>query len=428
MGVMMFWQYRISLFFLLTFLVVFLPLRYKKSITLLILFGCFAITGVMDYEYLIVEGNYKNPIFLTLVEIVIVQSVPFLISTYRDFRAMFVGFTAAAYVLTGNLVSSMLYIAGVNLLGNLLCQCTVHLLLLGILAWKIRKSSLDSMQNEGVKWGQLCLIPAMFYAAVYSMMAWPANLYEQPQNSLGVFCVIILMVISYIMIIQLFVKQKQNGEMRRSVEYLENYALHLKHEADAVREKEMEMAVLRHDLKYYSILINSYLEEQKTEKIRMLLKELNENIRATESERYCENFSVNSIVTHSAKRAQELGVHFMADMELPQKLEINEFELATVISNLLENAVNAAARAEKEERRFVRISTCGVKGQLMLHIENGCEQEPQISRTSGFPVSDISKQHGYGMQSVRAFERKHNAMFDFQVKENIFSVKMLVKI
>lgn len=426
--VMMFWQFRISLLFLLAFLVVFLPLRYGKAVTGIILLGCFTITGILDYWYLMEGENYKNPVVLTLIEIIIVQITPFLISEYRDFRAMFVGFTAAAYVLTGNVVSSVLYLAGVNLAVNLICQCLIHLLLLGGLAWKIYESFRESLKNEDLKWGELCMIPAMFYTSVYAMTTWPANIYDQPQNLLGVCCIMVLMVMSYIMIVQLFARQKQDNEMKRSMEYLENYASRLKHEADTVQEKEMEAAVMRHDLKHYSILINSYLEEGKKEEIRELLRELNEHVNETKSVRYCENLSVNGIVAHSAKRAKKLGIRFDVDMELPQKMEINEFELATVISNLLENAVNAASMADEEDKRFVRILAYGVKEQLILNMENGCLQEPQVSKITGFPVSAGSERHGYGMQSVRAFAKKNHAVFDFSVKEKIFSVKMLVKI
>lgn len=427
-NIMMFWQFRISVVFLLIFLVMFLPLRYGRLKTGFCLLGCFVVTGVLDYFLLVVKGDYQSPVALTLVEIVVVQITPFLISKYRDFRTMFVGFTAAAYVLAGNVISSLLFIAGVKLPVNILCQSLVHALLLGFLVAKMRESVLESLESSDLHWGELCMIPAMFYTAVYTLSTWPANIYRQPENLLGVCCILVLIVCSYVMIIQLFISQKRDSELKRGMEYLENYANRLKTEADTIHEKEREAAVMRHDLKHYSIMINSYLDEGRKDEIRDLLRELNEHVNETKTVRYCENLAVNGIIVHCAKQAAKQRIYFEASLEIPQKMQINEFEFATVVSNLMENAINAAAQIEDVNRRFVKISAHGVKGKLILQISNSCFSEPEISKFTGLPVSAGGGGHGYGMQSVRAFVNKNDAIFDFTWKDDIFYVKMLVRI
>lgn len=427
-SLLMFWQFRISVVFLLIFLAVFLPLRYGKRKTLLCLLGCLFFTGILEYYFFIVKKGQEFPVSLTLAEIVMVQAVPFLISQYRDFRAMFVGFTASAYVLAGNVISSVLYIAGVNLWVSVACQCGIHILLLGFLIWKIREPVLESLKAEHVPWGRLCVIPAMFYTVVYALSMWPANVYRQPENLLGVCCVLVLMICSYIMIIQLLEKQKQDSDLKRSVEYLENYAACLKKEADAILEKETEAAIMRHDLNHYSILISTYLEEGRTQEIRLVLKELNEHANATKFVRYCENLAVDGILSHCAKQAIKQRIKFIVNTEIPQKMRINEFEFATVVSNLLENAIHAASQIEEANLRFVKISSYGVKGQLVLIVSNGSLKKPKIRKSTGLPISDGGDGHGYGMRSVCAFAEKNGAVFDFAWEENIFSVKMLVKI
>jgi len=426
-ALILFWQHRISLFFLFIFLLVFLPLRKQKGRIALWMVSCYAITGIMDYLFLLV-GKYENPVFHTLGEIVLIQIVPFASSRYRDFRAMFVGFTAAVYVLAGNIACSVLYIAGAGFAANIICQCLIHSLLLGVLVRGIRGSFLESLENQELHWGKLCLIPALFYTAVYAIAMWPANIYTHPENILGVCSIMALMVVSYIMIIQIFANAKQEENRKRGIAYLETYASRLKYEADLIQEKEWESAVVRHDLRHYSILINSYLEEGREDEIRKLLQELNEHVGSMKTVRYCENLAVNGIITHCAKRAKQIGLRFEVDVEVPQKMRVNEFEFATVVSNLLENAVNAACKAEDEALRFVELSAHGVKGQLILSIRNGCREAPEISGITGLPVSDGGRQHGYGMQSVMAFARKNDAVFDFGVEDRIFSVKLLFQI
>ncbi len=426
--VMFFWEYRISMLFLLAFLVAFLPLRKNKKKIVVYLMLCYSLTGALDCLFFFTDAYSGTPVYHTLTEIAAVQTVPFLLSRYRDFRAMFVGFTAAVYVLAGNLACTIVYFLGGSMMVNIVCQCVVHLLLLVILVWKIREGFLHSLQNKELQWGALCLIPALFYVAVYACSMWPANIYRQPENLLGVVAILVLMVMSYIMIIQTVTMVWQEEEQKRSLIYLKNYAERLKYEADLIQEKEMETAVMRHDLRHYSILINTCLDEGREEDIRELLREWNSHISESRNVRYCENLMVNSIIEHCAKRAEELGIRFEADTEIPQKMNINEFEFATVVSNLLENAIHAAAKTGGEPYRFVKIAAYGVKGRLILNITNGFEIEPQISRITGLPISDGDGGHGYGMQSVCEFAKKTEAVFDFQAKEHIFSVKLLITI
>lgn len=107
--VMLFWQYRISMLFLLAFLAVFLPLRDNKKKIAGYMAACYIFTGLMDYRFFFTDAYYGLPVYHTLAEIVVVQTVPFVVGRYRDFRAVFVGFTAAAYVLAGNIACTVMH-------------------------------------------------------------------------------------------------------------------------------------------------------------------------------------------------------------------------------------------------------------------------------------------------------------------------------
>ncbi len=423
-----FWQFRISMFFVLCFMAVFLPLIQSKKKIAAGLVVCYGITALMDYLYFVVGGGNGNPLIFTLTEIVAVQAVPLTISRYHDFRAVFVGFTAAVYVLTGNIVSTTLLLTGVPFAVNFICQCLIHIVILFILAWYIREPFMEYLTNRDLPWGEMCVIPAMFYTAIYACSMWPANIYRQPENILGVTVILLLMVVVYIMIIKVFTTMKQQGENERRLESLEQYAKRLKIETDSLQEKEMEAAVLRHDLRHFSILINSYLEEGNEEKIRELLDELNERAALTKPVRYCENLALNGIIARHAALAKELGLRFKVEAEIPREMSINEFEFATVASNLLENAVNAARDAQDRMLRFVEMTACCAGSQILLTIKNGCETEPEISQKTGLPISEGGAGHGYGVRSVRAFVEKYGAVFDFEVKNQIFLAKLLIPV
>lgn len=424
----LFWQFRISSFFLLLFLYFFLPARYKRSVSLLLLLGSFAFTGTIDYICFIGQNNPRVPLPVTFLEIFITQATPLLVSKYKDFRAMFVGITASAYVLAGNIFGTLADICGAGLFSCALVQCAIHIGLLAFFIWKMRANFLRILENKKIHWGMLCVIPALFYAIVYAITMWPSSIYIYPENMLGALCVLALMVTSYMLIFAIFSQSRQDAELRENMQYLEAYAQSLKHEADLVQEKEYEAAVLRHDMKHYAILLNSYLDDGKTQEIRRLLEELDFRMQRTKPFRYCENLAINSVVTYYAKQAEKKNIRFEAKTEIPQKISINEFEFATVVANLLENAINAAEEPADKKKRYIKLKAHVVKERIILDVQNSFETLPEISQKTGLPVSKRGAAHGYGMQSIQAFAQKNDALFDYSVNDGVFDVRILVKI
>lgn len=427
-GLFLFWQFRVSSFFLLLFLYFFLPFRYKRSVSVLLLLGSFTVTGIIDYLCFIGLENPRIPLPVTFLEIFITQATPLIVCKYRDFRAMFVGITASAYVLAGNIFGTLADIWGAGILSCVLIQVVIHIGLLVFFLWRIRENFLQILENRKIHWGALCIIPALFYTIVYAITMWPASIYQNPENMLGAVCVLALLVTSYLLIFEIFAQTKKDGELRQNMQYLEAYAESLKHEADIVQEKEYEAAVLRHDTKHYVLLINTYLDEGRPEDVRSLMEELDFRMQRTKPVRYCENLAINSVVSHWAKQAERKHIRFEAKIEIPQKLSVNEFEFATVVANLLENAINAAEELENIKKRYVRLKAHVVKKKIILEVQNSFETMPEISKKTGLPVSKQGDGHGYGMQSIQAFAEMNDALFDYTINDGEFSVRILVKI
>lgn len=423
----LFWQFRLSIGFLLLFDAFFLPPRYGKKITAFILAGAFAFSGMIDYFCFEMVGSTKVPMWITEAEIVILQFMPFCVCKYRDFRAMFTGITAAVYIMAGNILGSTLYIFGSELWVCVVSEILVHVLLLLIFVRYIRKEFLLILDDSSIGWGWLCLIPALFYAAVYAVSQWPSNVYENPENLLGIYCILALMVCSYLLIIRIAVQVKKEEELLRSMQHMEVYTERLKYEADVVQEKERETAVLRHDLRHMTVLISTYLDENNTEAVRELIGKANSRIEKMKPARYCQNLAVNGILTHCASMAQKKKVSLSIQAEIPQQLWVDEFEFATVVSNLLENAVNAAGEAEEASGRSVRFKAGITKDNMILEIRNHYGKKPEISKVTGLPLSSGGKGHGYGLRSVAAFAKKNDALFDYEIKDDLFFVRLLIK-
>ena len=179
----------------------------------------------------------------------------------------------------------------------------------------------------------------------------------------------------------------------------------------------------RHDMRHHLSLIGWYLSNgdyESTEKYVKLAQEDIENITPT---RYCKNNTVNLILSSFAVKAKKKGVVFSVDAQLPQSLSISETELCALLSNSLENAIEAAALVEDEQFRKVRISCQTHKGNLLIFIENSFTGK--VIMENGLPQSS-REGHGLGVKSMSMIVEKYNGYCSFETKGEIFITRIVL--
>lgn len=425
-----FYWCQVSLAFLLVFIWLFIPTRHRILHRILIMAVFYVGCTVIDHLrfFVLEEGNVSILIVQTVVESALLQGSILLLCKYKDFRALFAGLTAAVVFLAGSKVAAMVLLATNSVILSVAGQILINSIVIGLLISSARENWLVLLEGSWKYWRELCSIPALFWLVVYALTVWPQNVWEGDnyKNLLAVMVLLVLLEASYVVMLLGIGYQHHITEIERDNEYLETYANRLKMEADRLREQETETAVIRHDLRHYFAQIQSYLALGDLDEARDALKQIDQKMLEITPKRYCDNLAVNGVITYCKMLAERDQVKLTIRTEVPQKLSMNEFEFATVISNLLENAVYAAAKVENPEKRQAAITVRGVKGKMMVEIKNSYASLPEISQDTGLPVSENGEGHGYGLKSVLAFARKNEAIFDYEVEEDTVIVRMLV--
>lgn len=429
MSLFIFAEYRISALFVLIYIFLFSKQKYDKKRSLGILLFCYLIMGMLDWWdiYITQKTTYSIPVMLFL--IVLVQMTCLLFFAYRDFRALFTGITSSVYVLFGNSLCDMVYVHTKSYVLGIAVQILVHSLILVGLYRTIRKEYLWELENTEKGWGSLCLIPALFYCIIVSLIAWPSNFLEEPKNELPAILVLILMIAVYVIIASRFYQRRKEQELNHDIDLLQNHAKNLRDELYVSQEKDAEMAVIRHDFHHYINLMRIYLESDEMEKLQKALMVIDKELEQAAPKKCCENIAINGIVSKWEKRAKKNQITFTYHLDVPPNLKSDSFEIefAAVVSNLLENAVLAAAAIkDNDKERFVSIYIAKSKGRLILEMTNSFSGEYQMDSEGQFLISSRGKNHGYGIRSIMSFAQKRNAIFDYSIEENKFIVRLLV--
>ncbi len=216
---------------------------------------------------------------------------------------------------------------------------------------------------------------------------------------------------------QLYEQRQTNQNLRR----MEEQVTALSEYNRMVKESHEKIAVMRHDLRHSYRLIYMMISEGKIDGACRYIERQEKLLGETSVKTFCSQPLINVALLVYVRRAENFGIKVRHRINLPEKLSIDESDLALLISNLLENAIIASLRQPKN-RREISINVQNVDEQFVLEISNLFDgtvkfDEKNMPRTS-------REGHGLGMVSVKNFADRYGAYTDFSYEGGVFKVML----
>lgn len=227
-----------------------------------------------------------------------------------------------------------------------------------------------------------------------------------------------------------FVTAYHNEVQRRNKTELQNSMLAMqfeaaKNEMTTLMQMREQTAALRHDMRHHFMMINGYLDSCEYEKAALYINEAAHDIERITPKRYCENTAINLVLSSYNKKAENLGVALSIEADIPDNLPFSETALCTLISNGLENALNAAASLPDGKQKRVRVNCQTHKGNLLIYIKNPYQGE--ITFRDNLPASERPG-HGFGVKSIKLIADMHGGLCSFDAKDNTFTLKVVLPV
>ena len=190
----------------------------------------------------------------------------------------------------------------------------------------------------------------------------------------------------------------------------------------AISESIMQQdRAMRHDRRHFEALLQTLLQDGKTqEALECLNERLKQEPRSVK--RYCEKTTLNAAITHYLSMAEKENIKVNISATIPANLNVDEMQLAIVISNLIENAIHACEKVPTSER-WIDI-TARYKRQLLFEIANSCAEKASLDE-EGHPFS-TEEEHGIGTRSVLNFINQTDSEIRYIAEEKTFKVRMLI--
>ena len=259
-------------------------------------------------------------------------------------------------------------------------------------------------------------VPLFYYLFDYTTAIYTNVLYSGTEWAVQ-FMPSTISVFYFVFVILYYAETQKQASLQREKDMLDAQFRLAQTEFASLRQLQQNAASYRHDMRHHFALLQGLASKEHIEGIKEYLRTAQSDMDAITPTRFCENETVNLILSAFATKAKQGSIMLTVDAKLPDLLPFSDTELCSLLSNALENAIHACEQIPDSNKRIIRLRMYSKNNKLCIDIRNIYQTEPVFHQ--GLPVSK-EQGHGFGTKSMVHIVEKHSGVFQFSVKDGWF--------
>ena len=221
-------------------------------------------------------------------------------------------------------------------------------------------------------------------------------------------------------------KMNRTSQIEKERDIMEIQLQRQQDEMQHLQQQYEEISILRHDFRNGIDCLCGMIEQGDCSGALAYAKRFKERkVNTILSQVQCSSTMLNAVVNAKFNDAQSKGIatSLRLVVQIPHDLE---FDLSIMLSNLLDNAIEACEKNPSNAQILLTISE--EAGYYRIVVRNTIAvsvlKKNQVLKTE----KANKKLHGWGLRSVTDLVSKRNGLIDFYEKEGMFYVDILLPI
>lgn len=304
-------------------------------------------------------------------------------------------------------------------------ECAAYIVCVTIALFVIKTFFADSVKDiiHGPKKvvGAFMIVPAAYYLFDYSTTVWTDLLYEG--NYFAVQFMPFMICVAHLAFSYYYSKEMQKEyEFQHDNVMLEAQAKTAEVEIETMRQKNEATRIYRHDMRHHFAMIQAMASQGDLDGIREYVEESIAGLDSITPHRFCANERLNLVLSYFSSSAEKKGIKCYFDIKPPENIPLENKELCSLVSNALENAINALHEVNIENRTLsVRIFESD--SRFLFMVENPYAY--WIDFEDDMPQS-TKEGHGFGTKSIKRIAIEHGGEAMFSASDGIFKVRVAI--
>lgn len=191
----------------------------------------------------------------------------------------------------------------------------------------------------------------------------------------------------------------------------------LRNNYESVQRIYARNAQLYHDLNNHLTVLYSLAERNSMKEVQDYIETISEPIKQLQQKRWTGEEIVDVIITSKWEQAQSFGCDMRVDAEFPWDMKINAIHICTILSNLLDNALEESEK--HPENAGIWLTMRKIREFYMIQVINSCEK---MENLSGIPrtTKEDTEHHGWGLQNVQEIVEMYDGNANYECRDKKF--------
>ena len=272
-------------------------------------------------------------------------------------------------------------------------------------------------RNMGNGFGTVAMISFLAFFMLSVLLVY--NELRKKQDLAQIF----LMVSAYAFLIAVYVVlfrfmvQSEREQQLKELQFREKLMLA---QLKSYGEMEWDAKQTRHDIRHHNMVVMELARKRDCDGILAYLEEYEEREEEKNARRFCGNFAMDSVLSAYVKKAEAAGICVETQVQAWGTSRISDYDLVSILANVLENAVHGCLRAEGEHR--MKVCIWQKKTKLVIVCSNNCGGD--ILFQEGIPKA--RDRDGIGVESILRTAGKYEGNVDFSAEGGMFTCRVIL--
>lgn len=307
-------------------------------------------------------------------------------------------------------------------LGGIVSKILLILLMEIVIKFRRRNASAVSLSS----WLLIISIPLISIALAILVVYEPVI-----NNSFSNIAVFACLAIIYIDLIAfyLFDSIVMQIDENNNIRFREKQLLIQQHQHENIISAYKQIKKLRHDMLGHLITIDGYLTEHKADEAKSYIGKLHDEIDFTRQGIYSENVGVDAIINNRRAKADDLGIETSFNVMIPGSFKIDDMDLCVILGNVLTNAIEACQRIDDRSPKYIHFKMRYKREMILIDIKNAYNIKTINEKNGKFLSSKPSRsknEMGMGLENIDAVIKKYGGVFEMDLTENEFVIKLII--
>ncbi|MDF2594474.1 MAG: hypothetical protein K0R69_815 [Clostridia bacterium] len=191
-------------------------------------------------------------------------------------------------------------------------------------------------------------------------------------------------------------------------------------------ETNKEVRRIWHDFNNHISCIDMLLQMNNVVRARKYISDMQINSQVVHFEIKTGNEIADAVLNQKYKKAKKHNIQFKVEGQLTDDININEVDLCSLMSNALDNAIEANLKVLDESRRAIGVQIKSRDYCLFLEITNTVDKNITNAEITGTTKED-KKSHGFGMLNMKTIAEKYQGYMNYKFKGDSFNLSIMLK-